>query len=75
MKSDPMIWLSRIRDLFQDRRRYNTDRTGKNHQFNDINPALATLDPGNQGLMALKALSHSSLRQACRFPGVDQRLT
>lgn len=75
MKSDPMIWLSRIRDLLQEHGRHNTDRAGKDHQLNDINPALATLDSGNQRLMALKALSHSSLRQACRFPGVDQRLT
>ncbi len=75
MKSDPMICLCRIRDLFQDHGRHNTDCTGKNHQFNDINPALSTLDSGNQRLMALKALGHSSLRQACRFPGVDQRLT
>jgi len=74
MSSDPMIWFSRIRDLFQDHRRYNTDCTGQNHQLNDVDPALATLDPGNQRLMALKALSHSSLRQACRFPSVDQRL-
>ncbi|RBP79056.1 hypothetical protein DFO80_1465 [Rhodobacter sp. 140A] len=72
MKSDPMIWLRRVRDLLQDHGRHNTDRTGKNHQFNNINPALTTLDPGNQRLMALKALGHSSLRQACRFPGVDQ---
>lgn len=74
MKSDPMIWLRRVRDLLQDHRRHNTDRAGKDHQLNDINPALATLDPGNQRLMALKALGHSSLRQACRFPGVNQRL-
>jgi hypothetical protein len=74
MKSDTVIWLSRIRDLFQDHRRYNTDRAGKHHQLNDVDPALATFDPGNQRLMALKALSHSSLRQACHFPGVDQRL-
>lgn len=75
MKSDPMIWLSCIYDLLQDHRRHNTDRAGKDHQLNDINPALATLDPGNQRLMALEALGHSSLRQACRFPGVDQCLT
>lgn len=72
MKSNPMIWLSRIRDLLQDQGRHNTDCTGKNHQLNDINPALATLDPGNQRLMAPKALGQSGLRQACRFPGVDQ---
>lgn len=74
MKSDPMIWLGRPRDLLQDHGRHNTDRTGKNHQFNDIDPALATLDPGNQRLMALEALGQSSLRQARGFPGVDQRL-
>lgn len=74
MKSDTVIWVSRIRDLFQDHRRHDTDRAGKDHQLNDINPALATLDPGNQRLMALKALGYSSLGQTCRFPGVDQRL-
>jgi len=74
MKSDPMIWLSRICYLFQDRRRHHTNRAGKHHQLNNVDPAFATLDPGNQRLMALKALSHSSLRQARRFPSVDQRL-
>lgn len=49
-------------------------RAGKHNQLNDIDPALAALDPGNQGLMTLKALGHSGLSQACRFPGVDQRL-
>ena len=75
MKSDTVIWLGRIHDPLQDHGRRNTDRAGKDHQLNDINPALATLDPGNQRLMALKALGHSSLGQACRFPSVDQRLT
>lgn len=74
MSSDPMIWFSRIRDLFQDHRRDNTDCAGKHDQLDHIDPALAALDPGNQRLMALKALGHSSLRQACRFPGGDQRL-
>lgn len=74
MKSDPMIWLSRTRDLLQDQGRRNTDRTGKNHQLNDVDPALATLDSGNQRLMALKTLGQSSLSQARHLPGVDQRL-
>ncbi len=72
--SDTMIRLCHPRDLLQDHGRRNTDRAGKHDQFNDIDPALTALDPSNQGLMTPKTRGHSGLGQACRFPGVNQRL-
>lgn len=74
MKSDALIRLRRSRDPLQNHGRRNTDRAGKHDQLDHIDPTLAALDPGNEGLMTLKALGHSGLGQTCRFPGVDQRL-
>jgi len=44
------------------------DDLGKFEKLNDINTALATLDPGNKGLMLLEFFRELLLAQAGLFP-------
>ena len=63
---------------FNDRQnleRVKTDGAGKHDQFDDVDPALATFDACNKGLMALKPDRQVSLTEAHLDARIDQRLT
>lgn len=49
-------------------------RSSQDNQLNDINPALAALNPRNKGLMTLQSVSQLGLRETRSFAGVRQRL-
>lgn len=73
-KSNSVVGL---RGSFNDRQnleRIKADGAGKDDQFDDIDPALATFDAGHQRLMTVEPIGQFVLPQSRVGSSVDQRL-
>jgi hypothetical protein len=73
--SNPMVGLRGGLNERQNFERIKADGAGEDDQFDDVDPALATFDACNEGLMAFEPDRQVSLTEAHLDARIDQRLT
>ena len=68
-----MVGLRGGFDDFQYIRRIEPNRAGQDNEFDDIDPALATFNTGNERLVMLELVGQFLLTEARLVPRVHQR--